>query len=243
MTYVLQFGDIERFLPLVWQGAIITLQLTAAAIIGGFAVGLVSAVGRGSKWSVLRVPAAIYVEVTRNTPLLVQIFFAFFALPSLGLRLTPLEAAFFALIWNNGAYMTEILRAGLVSVHRSQLEAGQCLGMSWLQVFVYVQLPTAIANVYPAMVGQFMIIFLNSSVASTIGVEDLMGAAGYIQSETLRAFEIYLVTAAAYVSLGFVIRGIFAALAPDNPFKRIVCRWVHALSAAGSSPHPSRSDV
>jgi polar amino acid transport system permease protein len=167
-----------------------------------------------SSYRELSLAAGCYIEFTRNTPLLVQLFFVFFALPSLGLRLSPIEAACIALAWNNGAYMAEILRAGLQSIPKSQLEAGHCLGMSAFHVFCFVQLPPALANVYPAMIGQFMIIFLNSSAASTIGVDDLAGTASYIQSQTLRAFEIYMIVTGLYFALGLVIRLIFFLLGP-----------------------------
>ncbi len=216
MDYVLQFGDIWQYTPLILAGAVRTAELSAAAIAGGFIIGLCAALCRAADHRLLGTIAAFYVEITRNTPLLIQVFFVYFALPSTGLRVSPMEAAYIALIWNNGAYMAEILRAGLNSVQRSQLEAAKCLGMHPAHVFFYVQLPPALANVYPSIVSQSMMIFLNSSVVSNIGVDDLAGTAAYIQSQTLRAFEIYIVVTLAYFAIGLVLRAILTVVGPGR---------------------------
>ncbi len=233
MDYVLHFNDIWPFMPLLLDATLRTAELAAVAIVVGFLLGLGGAVCRISSYRTLSAICSCYVEFTRNTPLLVQMFFVFFALPSLGIRLSPVEAACIALAWNNGAYMAEILRAGLQSVPKSQVEAAHCLGMSAFHVFVFVQLPPAIANVYPAIIGQFMVIFLNSSAASTIGVDDLAGTASYIQSQTLRAFEIYIIVTGLYFALGLLFRFIFFALGPARTRKFSFLVRMFASPASG----------
>jgi polar amino acid transport system permease protein len=148
--------------------------------------------------------------VIRNTPFIVQMFFLFFGLPSIGLRLSALQAAALAMTINLTAYAIEILRAGLESVPPGQREAGRSMGLSPLLIFGLIVLPQALANVYPALVGQITITMLESAVVSQIAVVDLTHVADYIQSRNFRSFETYLVITLIYLVLAVLMRRMLA---------------------------------
>jgi polar amino acid transport system permease protein len=226
MDYTFQFGEVLRYWPLLAEGALNTLKLSMVGMSIGLVVGIGGAVARNSRVPALRAVAGAYVELVRNTPLLVQLFLFFFALPSLGLRLTPTEAAMLALVFNNGAYATEIVRAGIESIHRSQIEAAAALGLSPLQTFRYIVIGQALERVYPALTGQFIILMLATSITSAIGAEELTAFGSRIQSENFRSLEVYFVCAAVYLVLTFLLRGGFTALAlAAFPRRRRLGRW------------------
>jgi polar amino acid transport system permease protein len=212
MGITLDFGAVLARWPMLLGGAWLTLQLATFATVFGMAVGVLCAVGRrGSVAWVARV-CGVYVEVVRNTPFLVQIFLVYFGLSSLGLSLSAFTVAVAALCINVGAYSAEIVRAGLDSVARGQVEAGETLGLSRLQVYVHVIFPPAIERVWPALTSQFVLLMLASSVCSQISAEELTAAANFIQSDTYRAFETYIVIAAMYVVLSLMLRAGFWGL-------------------------------
>jgi polar amino acid transport system permease protein len=160
----------------------------------------------------LRWLASAYVEVIRNTPLLVQLFIIFFGLPSIGLKLTSGQAAVIALTINLGAYATEIVRAGIEAIHKSQIEAGLSLGLSRLQVFRYIILFPALKVIYPALASQFILLMLATSIVSLIAAEDLFHMAAFLESRTFRSFEIYLVVTGLYLALALAFRLVFGAI-------------------------------
>ena len=213
MRYTFNFRDIWAQWPSIAEGIGVTLMLTAVAMVAGSAIGALGAAGRvyGRSW--LRTPLAGYVEVVRNTPLLVQLFIIFFGLPSFGVRLDAVTAALIALSVNLGAYTTEIIRAGLEAVPRSQIEAGYSLGLSGTQVFRHVVLAPAIRIVYPALTSQFVLMMLATSIVSQISAPDLFHIASIIQSRTFRDFEIYAVIAMVYLALALILKLLFAATA------------------------------
>jgi polar amino acid transport system permease protein len=178
----------------------------------GLLIGLAGAAGRvyGPSW--IRRPIAVYVETIRNTPLIVQLFLIFFGLPSAGIKFDASTAAFIALSINLGAYSIEIIRAGLEAIPRSQVEAGQSLGLSGLQVFRHVIVFPALKLMYPALASQFVLLMLATSVVSQISAQDLFHMASIIQSRTFRDFEVYILVAAAYLALAMVFRLLFAGL-------------------------------
>jgi polar amino acid transport system permease protein len=210
MGYQLDFGALAGYLGLLLQGALTTLALTAIAS----AIGLVLSVGGAAtaRWGVRSARSLVlaYVELIRNTPFLVQLFFIFFGLPSLGVRLTAFEAAVLAMTINLTAYTIEILRAGIGAVPPGQREAGLALGVSAVAVFIYVVLPQAVAAVYPALVSQIVITMLESAVVSQIAVTDLTHVADYIQSRTYRAFETYFAITLIYLAMAVSLRSILA---------------------------------
>jgi polar amino acid transport system permease protein len=153
-----------------------------------------------------------YIEAIRNTPLLVQIFLVYFGLASLGWKISADLSAALALTINIGAYSTEILRAGIESIAKSQVEAGECLGLSRLQVYWHVVLLPAVERVYPALSSQFVLLMLASSVTSQISAEELTAVANLVQSETFRSFEVYIIVAVIYLALSFLFRIAFWAI-------------------------------
>ena len=212
MKYGLQFRDVFAAWESILEGVWITLLLSGLAMIGGLVIGIACAAARvyGPSW--LRRIVGTYVEVIRNTPLLVQLFLIFFGLPSFGVRLDGLTAAIIALVINLGAYTTEIVRAGLEAVPKAQVEAGHSLGLSGLQVFRYVVMFPALKAMFPALASQFVLLMLATSVVSQISVEDLFHAASIVQSRTFRDFEVYTVIGVLYLGLAFAFRGLFAGI-------------------------------
>ncbi len=210
MGYQLDFGALSGYLGLFLQGLWVTLGLTAISATLGIAlsIGGAATARSGPKWA--RASVLAYVELIRNTPFIVQMFFIFFGLPSLGLKLTALQAAALAMTINLTAYAIEIVRAGIEAVPPGQPEAGAALGIRPATVFLWVVLPQALANVYPALVSQIVMTMLESAVVSQIAVTDLTHVADLIQSRTYRAFETYFVITLVYLALAAGFRRLFA---------------------------------
>jgi polar amino acid transport system permease protein len=213
MSYTFQFGTIVADLPELFAGAGRTVLFALAGMIVGLSVGIVGAVWRTSRFALLRLLAGSYVEFVRNTPLLIQLFIIFFGLPALGLRLSPDQAAIAALLFNFGAYATEIVRAGIEAVPPAQVEAAQSLGLSRGEVFRHVVIMPALERVYPALVSQFTLLMLGSSIVTAIGANELTSAANSIQSRTFRSFEVYAAATLFYLGLTFLFRAGFWTLA------------------------------
>lgn len=212
MGYQFQFASLLGHVDELVDGAWLTVRLSAASMVLGLIVAIACALGRtsGPRWIQWLITA--YVEVIRNTPFLVQIFLIFFGLPALGLRFSPNGAALVAMVVNVGAYATEIIRAGIESIHRGQIEAGLALGLKPLQVFRYVVLKPALRTVYPALTSQFILLMLSSSVVSAISAEELTSIANNIQSQTFRAFEVYIVVTLIYLALSMAFSGVFGLI-------------------------------
>lgn len=212
MSYQFDFGAVLHYWDLLLNGVWLTVRLSAIATVLGLIVGIAGALGRRSRVAPLRWIAGAYVELVRNTPFLVQLFFIFFGLPSIGLKLDAEQAALIAMVFNLGAYATEIVRAGLDATTKGQIEAGLSLGLSRWLVFRHVILIPALAKVYPALTSQFIIVMLGSSVVSQISAEELTFAAGFIQSRNFRNFEVYFVVTLLYLALAIGFRQIFALI-------------------------------
>lgn len=212
MKYGLQFRDVFAAWEFLLEGLLTTLLLSTVTMVGGFVIGIAGAAARVYGGPALRAAVATYVEVIRNTPLLVQLFLIFFGLPSLGLRLEAIPAAMIALVINLGAYTTEIVRAGLEAIPRAQVEAGESLGLSGWQVFRYIILFPALKAMFPALASQFVLLMLATSIVSQIAVPDLFHAGSIIQSRTFRDFEVYAVVGALYLALAIAFRGLFALI-------------------------------
>ncbi|WP_449413912.1 amino acid ABC transporter permease [Pandoraea soli] len=208
MHYVLDFADLRQYLMLFVRGAALTVALTAVSTVAGVAVGALCAVAReeGAVW--LKALTGLYVELIRNTPFIVQLFFIFFGLPSLGIHIDETTAAVLAMSVNLGAYATEIIRAGMRAVPRGLSEAGLSLAMTRGQILRHVILPQAFAKVFPALASQIVIVMLGSAVVSQISVPDLSYAANFVQSRTFRAFESYLIVTAVYLVLAIALRRV-----------------------------------
>ncbi len=206
MAIALDFGAVLEQWPLLVQGAAVTVGLTAIAAVVGTAVGIGGAWARADGPAWLRTIVGTYVELIRNTPFIVQLFFIFFGLPSLGVKLTPAWASIIAMVINLGAYATEIIRAGIQATPRGQVEAAVSLAMTPAQVFTRVVLPPALARIWPALVSQIIIVMLGSSICGQIATEELTYAANLIQSRNFRAFESFIIGAAMYLTLAIALR-------------------------------------
>lgn len=209
MTESLHFDDLVPYAGMLLRGIGLTLQLTLLSIVIGMAVGIACAAARGSRSPVLRFLAGSYIEVVRNTPFLVQLFFLFFGLASIGLKLSETQAAVLAMTVNLGAYAGEIIRSGIDSIPRGQIEAGQSLALTPAQIFRHIILPPALAKTYPALTSQFIIVLLGSSVVSQISAEELTFAANFIQSRNFRSLEVCLVVTGLYLGLSLGLRQLF----------------------------------
>ncbi len=190
------------------NGALTTIMLIAVTIVSGSVLSLVGATARRSRVRWCRIVAAGYVELIRNTPFIVQLFFVFFGLPSLGLHLNAMAAAILAMTINVSAYGTEIVRAGLDAVAPGQREAGQALGLSGSIVFLRIVLPQALGAVFPALVSQLVITMLESAVVSQIAVRDLTYEADLLQSRTFLSFQTYALVTAIYLGLSILLRRV-----------------------------------
>ncbi|MCP3408010.1 amino acid ABC transporter permease [Bradyrhizobium sp. CCGB01] len=212
MSLQLDFPAVLERWPSFVAGAALTLELAAFATVLGALLGTLAAVGRGTHNSLIAGACKVYVETIRNTPLLVQIFLVYFGLASLGLKFSAFTVAVTALTINVGAYTAEIMRAGFEAIPRGQIEAAEGLALSRLQIYWHIILLPAVEKVYPALTSQFVLLMLASSVCSQISAEELTAVANYIQSDTYRAFETYIIVAVLYVILSLVMRAGFWGL-------------------------------
>jgi len=212
MKYGLQFRDVFAAWEFLLDGLVLTLALSVATMVLGFFLGLACACTKTYGGVRFKQGVTVYIETIRNTPLLVQIFLLYFGLPSLGLRLEGFDAALIALVINLGAYSTEIIRAGLEAIPKSQIEAGQSLGLTPWQIFRYIIVFPALKAMYPALSSQFILLMLATSVVSQISVQDLFHVGSIIQSRTFRDFEVYTVIGGIYLALAFMMRGVFAVI-------------------------------
>ncbi|RKK05668.1 ABC transporter permease subunit [Pseudoroseomonas wenyumeiae] len=218
MNYVFEFGQVFNAWDELMAGALRTLWLSAASMAIGMVVAVLGALGKTSGPKPLRWVIDAYIELIRNTPFLIQIFVVFFGLPAIGIRLEADQAALLALVVNVGAYGIEIIRAGIESISKGQIEAGRALGLKPLQIFRLIVLKPAIQAIYPALTSQFILLMLNSSVCSAIAASELTGAANDIQARNFRSFEVYFVVTGMYFALSLIFWGIFALI--DRAFLR-----------------------
>lgn len=203
----LDFSGVLSRADLLWYGVVTTVQISLIAMLFALALGIVGAILAMSRYRLLRAVAVAYVEMSRNTPFIVQVFIVYFGLPSIGLRFTPVAAAVTAMAIYGGAFCVEIIRAGIQSIQVGQIESAKALGLSPYSIFRYVILGQAVASVFPSLSSQFVLLLLTSSVTSAISVPELTGIGNDIQGMTLRNMEIYLIIAAIYIGLIAVLRG------------------------------------
>jgi polar amino acid transport system permease protein len=208
------FGTVLEQWPMLLRGLVLTVILTAISAVLGALLGTACAWARlhGSK-GLKRVVGA-YVEAVRNTPFIIQLFFIFFGLPSLGLRLSVEMACVLAMVLNLGAYACEIVRAGLQTTPRGQLEAAMSLALTPWQTFSRVVLPPALARIWPALVSQIIIVMLGSAVCGQISAEELSQAANLISSRTFRSFESYIIVTVIYLLLAIALRQLLYWVGP-----------------------------
>jgi polar amino acid transport system permease protein len=212
MRIDLDFVAVLAEWPLLLTGVGWTLALTTASVLIGTVMGIACAWVRARGFGVTLAPlwlqrlVGAYVELIRNTPFIVQLFFIFFGLPAMGFKLSAEMASCIAMVINLGAYATEIIRAGLEATPKGQIEAAQSLALTQRQTFVWVVLPPALKKVWPGLVSQIVIVMLGSSVCGQISTQELSYAADLIQSRNFRSFESFIVVGAIYLALAIAIR-------------------------------------
>ena len=204
--------------PLLAKGVLWTLGLTAISAVIGLLVGTLCAWARSSGPLWLRWVVGSYVELIRNTPFIVQLFFVFFGLPAAGVKLTPETASVIAMVINLGAYAAEIIRAGIEATPKGQFEAAASLALSKLQTFRHVVLPPALQKVWPALTSQIIIVMLGSAVCGQISTEELSFAANLIQSRNFRAFEAFIIATGIYLLLSVGVRALLNWAGPRYLF-------------------------
>jgi polar amino acid transport system permease protein len=192
--------------PLLAKGVAVTVALTAVSATFGVTLGVACAWARlyASAW--LKTLVGVYVESVRNTPFIVQLFFLYFGLPGIGVKLSPEVASVLAMVVNLGAYAAEIVRAGIAATPEGQIEAAQSLALSDMQVFTRVVLPPSFKRVWPALVSQIIIVMLGSAVCGQISTPELSYAANLIQSRNFRAFEAFIIATLLYLALSAALR-------------------------------------
>lgn len=207
------FALVLSSLPLLLKGALVTIEITAVAVSFGVMIGLFVGIAELSRYGYLRIPAKIYVDFIRGTPLLVQIFIIYFALPVvIGTRIDPFVAAVTACSINSGAYVAEIFRSGIQSIDRGQTEAGRSLGMSWTQTMVNIVIPQAFRRIIPQLGNEFIAMLKDSSLVSVIGFEELTRKGQLIIASTYGSLEIWTTVAILYLVMTLSISRLVAYL-------------------------------
>jgi len=205
LGYKFDFGPVIEGLPNLLLGCLGTLGLALSGMAVAIVIGIGGVVLRDSRLKVFRWLVIGFVELIRNTPFLVQIYFIFFALPLAGLRLNPTPTAIIALGVNGGAYAIEIIRGGVQSISKGQVDAGLALGLSKIQVFRLIVLKPALRAIYPSLASQFILLTLTTSIASAVAAYELTSVAQRIENETFRAFEVYGVVTLLYFAMSWLM--------------------------------------
>ena len=200
---MLDLAFMGKVLPLYYEGALLTLRVGTIGILLALAVGMVTAVARYWRIPILNTAAVIYTEFSRNTPLLVQLFFVYFGLPKVGIRISGEWCAIIGLAFLGGSYMAEALRAGLESVSTVQTESARVLGLTPFQTMMLVVLPQAIKNILPALGNEFVTVIKESSIVSVIGLADLMFRTNDVIALTFKSLACLAIAALCYFAMTF----------------------------------------
>ena len=220
MKIELDFMAVLSQWPLLATGMLWTVGLTVISSVVGVLAGVAFAWARASGPAWLRWVVGTYVELIRNTPFIVQLFFLFFGLPAMGLKLSPETASVLAMVINLSAYATEIIRAGVEATPRGQVEAAQSLALDRMQIYTRVILPPALKKVWPALVSQIIIVMLGSAVCGQISTPELSYAANLIQGRNFRAFEAFIIVTALYLALSVGVRKLLNWAGPRFVYGR-----------------------
>lgn len=204
MNYTIHFSQVIDYLPYLIGGAWLSLQVAFLAFCGGMVIGLIGATAKTFGGTISRRVVDAYVSFFTNTPQLVQIYFLYFALPEVGILMNSYQAVLLGMTLNAGGYLTEIQRAGFLSVRQSELEAAETLGMNLLQKVRYVILPHILKVLYPSLSNLYILMTLGTSMAAIFGLEELTGRALNINAETFRSIEVFSLTAMLYVLVTIV---------------------------------------
>jgi polar amino acid transport system permease protein len=212
VNYRIDFTPVIDGLPSLLAGCLGTLGLALGGMALAIVIGIGGVVLRQSRLKPLRWLVMAFVELIRNTPFLVQIYFIFFALPLAGVRLDPTPTAIIALGINGGAYAIEIIRGGVQSIGKGQIEAGLALALSRMQVFRLIVLKPALRAIYPSLVSQFILLTLTTSIASAISAYELTSVAQRIESDSFRSFEVYGVVTLLYLGISWLLMRMFGQI-------------------------------
>ena len=198
------WNELSDWMPRLLGGMKFTVEITIGAFVLAVVVGLLVALMRlNSRRWIVYVPATAYVEILRGTPLILQLFFAYFALPSAGISISPLTAGIIGLGLNTSAYLSEVFRGAIVGVDKGQWEAAEALGMSWPAMMRNAILPQAMRAAIPPTGNYAVSLFKDSALASTVSVAELMFTGQVIGSETFQYMQIYLVVAVLYFIISY----------------------------------------
>lgn len=212
MNYQFDFSAIYGAWRDLLEGCARTLEMTSISVVFAMLIALVVMTGRRSESKLLRWPARTFIEVVRNTPFLVQVFFIFFGLPSLGLRMTAGTGAIIALSFNGGAYVAEIIRGGIDSIDKGQIEAAKALGMNRWQIYRDVVMRPALRAIYPSLTSQFILLLLTSSIVSSISATELTSIAQRLEALTFRSFEVYISVTVLYLAMSLMTSFFFKGI-------------------------------
>lgn len=205
MNYTFQYGVVWDNFGALMEGAWLTFQLGVIAFAGGVIIGLVGAAIKSYGPRPLRLLVDAYVVFITNTPALIQIYFLYFGLPEVDVRWSKEACVLIGLILNAGAYLTMILRAGFLSVRKTELEAGQTLGFSLVQQIRYIIVPHIAKSVYPALANFFIVVLvMGTSIGALIGLDELTGQAINLSTINYRWLEYFSIVAVLYVILTFI---------------------------------------
>jgi polar amino acid transport system permease protein len=208
MLETFNFRVILEYMPFFLSCFLATLWLSGAGLLGAFGTGLLACGMRIGRFKLLSRIAYVYIESIRSTPLLVQLFFFYFGLPSLGLRMSEASTGILALALNSGAYMAEIIRAGIQSVPNGQIEAAVSSGLHYFQRMRHVILPQAIGVTLPPMLGQAIVLVKDSALLSLISLPELTRAGQIMTSERFMPAEGFLTSAAFYLIIYYVLKAL-----------------------------------
>ncbi|WP_377848397.1 amino acid ABC transporter permease [Bosea sp. UC22_33] len=212
MNYKLDFTPVIDGLPDLLMGCLGTFLLALCGMALAIVIGIGGVILRDSKIAPVRWLVKAFVELIRNTPFLVQIFFIYFALPLIGVKLDPTPTAIIALGINGGAYAIEIIRGGVQSIGKGQIEAGLALGLHKAQVFRLIVLKPALRAIFPSLTSQFVLLTLTTSIASAISAYELTSVAQRIESDSFRSFEVYGTITLFYLVISWVMMRFFDAI-------------------------------
>lgn len=212
MNYTLDFTPVREGMPALLTACLGTFGLALGGMALAIVIGIGGVVLRDSRFDPARWLVKGFVELVRNTPFLVQIFFIYFALPLAGLRLDPTPTAIIALGINGGAYAIEIIRGGVQSISKGQIEAGLALGLHRAQVFRLIVLKPALRAIFPSLTSQFVLLTLTTSVCSAISAYELTSVAQRIESDSFRSFEVYGTITLFYLAISWVMMRFFALI-------------------------------
>ena len=208
----MDFGFLSKYISLFVEGTSVTVAISLVALIFGCIIGMFICLMKLSTFKALKVIATTYIEILRGTPLFVQIYIIYFVLPQIGIDLPSIFgissdfiSGAFALSINSGAYVAEILRSGIQSVDKGQMEASRSLGLGYASTMRYVIIPQAIKNILPSLANEFITLVKESAIISVIGVREIMFTASIVKNKTFKPLEPLIIAAIIYFVLTFTL--------------------------------------